>query len=344
MKSPFERAAELPALAACVRRAVADGAGRLAGPSGEGKVCAAFGVRGLLGAARALALGGLARARAASSCSLTGDAGAKPPAGSAAPGIVLAVVEDPEVALDFISDLRAFLAAAPLGARVSSPANGKTGGDPRLSPSSLMGESRVGVNSRGLVPPTPALPHEGGGSRAARAPGVERRPSPRSASWADPDLPPAASLPAELKTGLPLEVTLFPAWDVLPTESDRPDGLALAGRQRALARLRQARMHVASRPQASAVLRGRIPAEGGWATRSEGVAADPQVTDPLPEALLVVAPVAALMQPCEQPDDLGAELVLRRGGTWDPIALARRLDQMGYDRTGQVEEIGRAHV
>jgi transcription-repair coupling factor (superfamily II helicase) len=128
--------------------------------------------------------------------------------------------------------------------------------------------------------------------------------------------PPSAFIPDDREDGLAIETAVFPAWDVLPTESDRPESDALAGRQRVLARLRQIR--------------------GGFV--DSGV--DERLRDPLPEAFVLVAPVTALLQPCESPEETAPALVLRQGATWDPILLGRKLDELGYERTGQVEVRG----
>ena len=105
-----------------------------------------------------------------------------------------------------------------------------------------------------------------------------------------------------------LETTLFPAWDVLPTESDRPAGLALAGRRRTLERL------------------------------LEILVAPPEAV--MPRAWVIVAPVTALMQPVEAPDDTRGALRLSKGDERDPIALGRLLADMGFDRVGQAEVRG----
>jgi len=125
-----------------------------------------------------------------------------------------------------------------------------------------------------------------------------------------------AFTPDAWRDGLALETSIFPSWDVLPTESDRPESEALAGRQRALARLRQIRC-------------GAVEA-----------VADELPADPLPEAFVLVAPVTALLQPCESPEETAPALVLRQGATWDPILLGRKLDELGYERAGQVEVRG----
>ena len=124
--------------------------------------------------------------------------------------------------------------------------------------------------------------------------------------WADVARPAADSMPEHLKVGLRLETALFPAWDVLPTESDRPEGMTLAGRRKATERL------------------GEIKA---------GKNAPPQ-------CLVLLAPIAALQQPCESPADTGQKIVLKTGDEHDPIKLGRLLAESGYDRVGQVEVRG----
>ncbi|MCK6472417.1 MAG: transcription-repair coupling factor [Planctomycetes bacterium] len=275
LPSPFERVAKLPALAAFCARAAQTAAGSSEGrTSGEGKL-RHDAVAGLLGAARSLAVGAAARGRA-------GNAQGAPAS------VVLAVVEGPDEADDLIADLRAFQSAAeaarahemrrtPLN---SAPADTDKGGEAKPDAPSKRKKSKS---------PNPQS---------------EAR-TPQSEDWADHTLPATATLPDDLKARLPLETLVFPAWDVLPTETDRPEGAALAGRGRVLDRI--------------AALAGA----GGT-----------------PEALVLVAPVASLMQPCEPPGDPGERIVLRAGGTWDPIALGRRLAEAGFERTGQVEVRG----
>src|SRR5579862_3593529 len=124
--------------------------------------------------------------------------------------------------------------------------------------------------------------------------------------WADHGRAAEESIPDHLKKGLRLETALFPAWDVLPTESDRPEGLTLAGRRKATERLRE-------------IKAGRnLP----------------------PQCLVILAPIAALQQPCESPAETGHTIVLRTGAEHDPIKLGRLLAESGYDRVGQVEVRG----
>ena len=124
--------------------------------------------------------------------------------------------------------------------------------------------------------------------------------------WADVERPASDSMPEHLKAGLRLETALFPAWDVLPTESDRPEGLTLAGRRKATERLAEIKL---------------------------GANAPPQ-------CFVLLAPIAALQQPCESPADTGRKIVLRTGDEHDPIKLGRLLADSGYDRVGQVEVRG----
>ncbi|MFH0939722.1 MAG: transcription-repair coupling factor [Planctomycetota bacterium] len=104
--------------------------------------------------------------------------------------------------------------------------------------------------------------------------------------------------------------TLFPAWDVLPTESDRPEGLTLAGRRRVTERLKDIRSSI----------------------RNE--------TPILPECFFVIAPVIALLQPVESPSETVNLFTLRVGDEHDPIMLGRKLLDAGYDRVGQAEVRG----
>jgi transcription-repair coupling factor (superfamily II helicase) len=356
MKSPFERVAELPALVAYSRRASSADAGvSETGPSGGEKVCRLCGaVRGLLGGARSLAVGALARARSRA---------APPSSSSYAPGqadergrhdeakreerrpgtisredvgVVLAVVDVPETALDVIADLRAFLAVEER-ARTEAGAGGAPdalGADGHPLPA--RGAARTGQ------PPL-------GRGRRDGPPSADRHPPPPpselrascSEDWAQPGV---GTLPPQLQRGSALETALFPAWDVLPTESDRPESEALAGRQRILARLRQVREgadgHPASEPAAT-------PAGGApgadlevHTTTRDGPPSLSLPADSLPASLVVTAPITALLQPCEAPDETAPALVLRAGSSWDPIALGRKLDELGYERTGQVEARG----
>ena len=139
---------------------------------------------------------------------------------------------------------------------------------------------------------------------SAREKAIEK--ASREENWADNGAPASASLPEDLKLGLDLETALFPAWDVLPTESDRPEGLTLAGRRRATDRLREIR---------------------------NGAAA-------LPRCYLLTAPITALMQPTESPGAPQSAITLRKNEEHDPILLGRKLGDIGYDRVGQVEVRG----
>ncbi len=128
----------------------------------------------------------------------------------------------------------------------------------------------------------------------------------REEQWADAGLPATSTIPEDLRKGLFLESTLFPAWDVLPTESDRPEGLTLAGRRRATDRLREIRAG----------------------------------TGVLPECYLLAAPITALLQPTESPADAAQTITLRTGDDHDPILLGRKLGEAGYERVGQAEVRG----
>ena len=183
--------------------------------------------------------------------------------------VVVLVLEGPEAGLDAISDLRAFMSLHESKA-VTPP-----------------------VESKGSA-------HPGNGRRSKIQKLADEE------KWADRGPTTAANLPDELKQGLLLESALFPAWDVLPTESDRPEGMTLAGRRRATDRLREIR-------------------NGGAA---------------LPTCFFLAAPVTALLQPCEAPGDTVNSLTLRTGEEHDPIMLGRKLSDVGYDRVGQVEVRG----
>ncbi|MCZ7645005.1 MAG: hypothetical protein M5U26_06930 [Planctomycetota bacterium] len=236
-------------------------------PSGEAPACLHATVKGLLGAANSLAVGAVALGRSEAE-------------GAPKPVVVLAVVEGPEAALDLLADLRAFRAVE---------------------------ESEAGAHEA-TRPHAQAIDPPAHGKRARGKPSNPQSAirNPKSEAWADPDRPPEASLPEDLKRGLRLETLLFPAWDVLPTESDRPEGLTLAGRRRAVERLKAL----------------NDPAE------------------PQPEALIAIAPVAALLQPVEAPGEADDALVLRPKASHDPILLGRKLVEMGFERTAQVEVRG----
>jgi transcription-repair coupling factor (superfamily II helicase) len=192
---------------------------------------------------------------------------------STATRVALLVVDGQETALDAIADLRAFVAA-----------------------------------DEGMPPHA-----TGKGKRDMQAKSTLAKAAENDESWADPGVPAKSSLPSELKRRLPLESVFFPAWDVLPTESDRPEGLTLAGRRRATDRLRDIRLGA--------------PVPGG-----DGGA--------LPESLVLVAPVTALMQPCESPAQTSSLITLRAGEEHDPILLGRKLGEAGYERVAQAEVRG----
>lgn len=130
------------------------------------------------------------------------------------------------------------------------------------------------------------------------------------------------------QTGLSLESTLFPAWDVLPTETDRPEGLTLAGRERTVALLREIR-------QGKAGLDRRLiqaAEDDEFRVGDDGI--------PPAQCVVVAAPITALMQPCPSPEDAGRHITIRTGAEHDPIILARKLSDAGYERVGQVEVRG----
>ncbi|MBI3831414.1 MAG: transcription-repair coupling factor [Planctomycetes bacterium] len=278
-------------------------------------MCLRENLHGLIGAARSLAVGalgtygrrldetefkdggqGLQRAE---------PSGRPPHQHYPSPGstnVVVAVVEGPDTALDMLADLRAWQA-------IEETANSKLEIRNPKAASAEKGELKSAKRGRSPHPQPFSLKWRGEPGRAAANPKSEIQ-NPKSEDWADHTLPANATLPEDLKAGLALETTLFPAWDVLPTESDRPEGIALAGRRRALERLREI----------------RDPA------LNAGAAA--------PGAFVILAPMTALMQPCEPPSDPGAALVLQTGANHDPIALGRKLGELGFERVGQVEVRG----
>ncbi|MGD0093459.1 MAG: CarD family transcriptional regulator, partial [Planctomycetota bacterium] len=135
-----------------------------------------------------------------------------------------------------------------------------------------------------------------------------------------------------LHDGRHLESAFFPAWDVLPTESDHPEGLTLGGRRRVTDALREIKDE------------GRGARGEGRGTRDEGLleikGEGEEESTCVPAAYLIVAPITALMQPCEAPDEAAGAITLRTGAEHDPILLGRQLGESGYERTGQVEVRG----
>src|SRR6185295_12414887 len=65
-----------------------------------------------------------------------------------------------------------------------------------------------------------------------------------------------------------------------------------------------------------------------------------ETTVVLPRTYVIAAPITALMQPTESPGDTRQLITLRTGAEHDPIFLARKLAEAGYDRVGQVEVRG----
>ncbi len=274
VKSPFERAARLDALAAFAPSPTTSSAGtRQKTSAGEGSSRHHRTLKGLLGSARALAIGAVARLRAQA---FEDQDHSQAPLSLLPPSVVLAIVENPDTADDLLGDLRAF----------------------RASEEALSASTPAPIRKEEAAP---KLPPE---------------------DWEDHTKEVPASLPGNLLDRLPLESLIFPAWDVLPTESERPEGAALAGRQRTLDRLRALRLGSPSASDATAPLASTSPYAG------------------LPHALVVAAPIVAVMQPCESPDESGGRIVLRSGQTQDPIKLGRKLADIGFDRTGQVEVKG----
>jgi len=181
--------------------------------------------------------------------------------------VVLMLVDGPDAALDVVTDLRAFVSLH----------------------EAFTLAAKDGVKSRAKTAKSVA------GEIAAKM---------KDDSWADPGS--AGTLPKDLRDGLLLETGIFPAWDVLPTEADRPEGLTLAGRRKVTDRLRDIR----------------------------------RVAAACPAAYVITAPVTALMQPCESPGQQQDIIVLKKGEERDPILLGRKLGDSGYDRVGQVEVRG----
>ncbi len=292
--SPFQRVAQLPALGGYFI------AGKKQGSPHSGAVS------GLRGAARSLAIGALARGRH------------KPGRCS----VVLAIVDGPETALDMLGDLRAFRAA-----EESQAAHGMLhhANDDSASPSR---SQQPPLADKAAGPQPVPVPHSKKNAGSQKKPNasankVQPKPAPPAKpvklppeeEWADIPHPGETRLPEDLKHGIPLEATCFPAWDVLPTESDRPEGLTLSARQQVVERLREIRSH-ATNPK---------PGEQPHA---------------LPESYVIFTPVVSLMQPVEGPEDRGENILLTPNAVQDPIALARKLAETGYERTGQVEVRG----
>jgi transcription-repair coupling factor (superfamily II helicase) len=108
------------------------------------------------------------------------------------------------------------------------------------------------------------------------------------------------------------DVLPYPAWDVLPTEADRPDPLIWNQQREVWARLR--------------VLHDRA---------NKAIRFDPPP--------IISACVQALLQPCpsrELADDVGDVLILRKGERREPMELCRQLFELGYERAPQAEVRG----
>ncbi|MHC4914994.1 MAG: hypothetical protein ACYTGB_05840, partial [Planctomycetota bacterium] len=113
----------------------------------------------------------------------------------------------------------------------------------------------------------------------------------------------AERLEEDLTGFSPLEVRGFPAWDVLPGETDEPESDCLAARLAALEALRRA--------------------------------ADDE------EPAVVVAPAAALMQPVPRPEKLfRGQMELRTGARLERGRLLVWLAQRGYERVPAVASPG----
>jgi transcription-repair coupling factor (superfamily II helicase) len=182
---------------------------------------------------------------------------------------VLLVVDGPEPALDAIADLRAFLG---LHEALQPQRAARRSVVQKLADEEHWADAPNSGSGRG----EDGQRKFGGAGRAKGIPAVQ------------------------------IETMLFPAWDVLPTESDRPEGMTLADRRRTTDRLRDVRNGAAG----------------------------------LPQCLLIAAPMTALLQPAEAPGDDTSVIVLRTGADHDPIKLGRKLSDAGYERVGQVEVRG----
>jgi transcription-repair coupling factor (superfamily II helicase) len=115
----------------------------------------------------------------------------------------------------------------------------------------------------------------------------------------------------------PDSVLLFPAGDALPYEHMSPGADVIAGRLKALRRLRDTRHE----------------------TRDVG---DPELLSPVSRlSSVIVAPIKALLQPTLSPAEWAAATVrLRRGDEHNPNELIRRWVAMGYRVAPIVEEPG----
>jgi transcription-repair coupling factor len=248
-------------------------------------------VTGLLGASRSLVTGalGLARAGVLSAARHPSPVTRHPSPVTrhpSLPSVVLLVVDGPETALDAVADLRAFLA---LHQMASAGETQSTAGQASSGTKRHRGSARANTQSEIRNPKSEIVNPQ------------SPIPNPQSDVW--------------------LESALFPAWDVLPTESDHPEGLTLAGRRRVTDRLREIK--------------------AGCRIADDGC----RITDTaLPEvhaaSYIIAAPVTALMQPAESPGDPGDVITLRAGDQHDPILLGRALMDSGYERVGQVEVRG----
>ena len=152
-----------------------------------------------------------------------------------------------------------------------------------------------------------------------------------------------------------LESAFFPAWDVLPTESDHPEGLTLGGRRLVTDKLREIKNETAPSPyplptgerdtggDARATTPSALvpPARRSGDYDGENQKPETRNLKPLfPAGHVIVAPITALLQPCEAPDETADTILLRAGAEHDPILLGRQLGEAGYERTGQVEVRG----
>jgi len=126
-----------------------------------------------------------------------------------------------------------------------------------------------------------------------------------------------------------LEKPFFPAWDVLPTESDHPEGLTLGGRRLVTDKLREMKNEVAH----------PLPPE--WKKWRK-----PETRNQKPETVVPRLPRnrgadhRACCMPCKRPMKRRTPSCCARARKHDPILLGRQLAEAGYEATGQVEVRG----
>jgi len=206
-----------------------------------------------------------------------------------------------------------------------------TGGPRHVVALGLLGAARslvagaLGLARGKAVPPTPLSPPRGAGKT-----------SPSLVLMVVDGPETALDTVADLRSfmalheGPYLESSFFPAWDVLPTESDHPEGLTLGGRRLVTDKLRE----IKNSPSP-------LPAGEREDYAAENRKPETRNQKPLfPAGHIIVAPITALLQPCEAPDETADTILLRAGAEHDPILLGRQLAEAGYERTGQVEVRG----